>query len=1810
MSVEALLDLIRQRFSPSEGKILVKSLQQDPLVWQFVQNEKSSLEYFKTAPKDISAFTPGRMAAWLMAQKYSLSDLNLSSENFELPADLKKQAAQTFETVRNTGLPPADLISAGLLALSLRESKNSKGAWKGITDEILIERHQNAVQKNFRIWRTPFACLIQYCPDFEDIILDFLQSKSEPVLKTAIPVFIHAFLANPSTQETTLSQLFSFTRNLSVDQQLESLKWMESFQEPAMVEQLAKDLFQQKNNVDTFARVFSELEAFESKTSNSDPLEKQVRYTLPEDVNRLAAFYYFSGNQQKASETYKQSTELLEFIKAQSLFQSFASQPGKIASSHWMQIIKSVPGSKQARLFYIRSLLDEQKIDEAEKLLADLPESGEKKFLQHQIRSHSGTAEKTLLETVPPLQTQDAGIRVTQSGYYVHKIRLDQKYDILQTMLHQPVDKQSLSWVENNLAAHFNDPSFVILARDLYEKAENIDKAIELTSFLERIEPGEKNHKQDLARLYSQVDRWQESYSILQEVIKRDPSPAVKDLERFAEAALRTDRIDMSMSICQNILKQNDHNTRALVLLGEGYMQKGDIVKAIQHMEDVVEMIPEEAETWLSLARLWENNGQIDRAFEILNQGVLTLPNHPELLRALGHAHLEKQAPADALTYLKKAFEIEPDHYRGKIDLAQSEFLLGQHEQAYQILETYLNNYEDYPEAAKLLGHVLVGMGNSDAAEPILISAAKHYPADQQTVLAVTHIVLDRFETSLEELPQEGLNEIEEILNKASDLNPQNKQLKMHLADINRLKGQNQEALETYAQLSEAGPGEKSSLDWRLQYGLGKSAIGVGNIDVGLVALQDAASKQPENLMVLHSLSEAYQVAGMPDKAQNIAKSALRLAPQDLQNILWYADNKTKNNEPEEAVKALKEAIQMTPESSQLKLWLSKTQLSIGSIEDAKDTITDLLENTKATRTELQQAAYICVRLNELQLAVNALEKATEPSSISDPILIMDLSVCLSLMDQHKQALETLNVDDDLIRQYPQIAMLKSDLLSNLNRYESAFETLARVKSFSESALGEDLKESDQTEQSPLLYTYDLTYKGYLYRIGQLSRILGDIHEAQDYLMKAMDLAPDSEKFQNAAVEAFMMGLDFDKALEVADKAPQEKSNNHPPGQENLDLICSRVEILLEKKQFEQAAALFNRLSQVNRSHPRYLALQSRLAADLGEFEVAKDHLGEAIKAYQENFESIDTPSSQVVLNQTMNLNSMAEAALTLEDYQTAIQLHQKAWGKINTQPFQNYRYVFTLMEAAEKQQIANAISIINHAPGNKILSDEFRLMGEELLENLLGYLTKDTLMCLQARLVSSFTGKWPMSLNAETCLDEPIQAAAVILGSDDTTFVRDVLESYPDEPHVLQAYGIYALKYDLEDGVPAIEKAIGSDTSNPINHALLALLKSDDPERALMSLETALEFWPNEPEWHSIAADLQTKIGNTHLASRHIALALDAQPENSKYWQKSAEIKLNENSLYEAKMDLEKSAAFQAKDPNIWMKMADVNRRLGNMTEAIGNVQKASELDPSNVDIATQEVQFLLEQKNFISAETKANALLNISQGNSSARILLAKAQAKQGKFEQALETLAAAIEENPNDISLALENIKIKKVREGTEAVLPELVSLAAESPNDPEVLTTLTDWLIQTNRLEKAAETAQTILKIIPDQPDVHLMLGRLQRKNGQLDQAIAHLSDAIALDPNCVEAYLELGKTYQERRDLEKAISIFQKGSQANASDPRPYYLAGMALKECKDYTGAESMLKQAKRYSPDDPNIIRQLGVITALNLINNLREAR
>lgn len=1782
MAIEALLDLIKQRFPPSERKIAAKALQQDPLVWQFVNADEESLPYFESAATELSAFSPSACALWLIAKQNEIEKDSISQIENALPNSLRQMIGKAFESTFNSGLPPADLYNAGLLALALRERHKLEGNWKGLPDEILIKRGAEAVQKNVAIWQTAFSILFSLLPDFIDLILEFIHSQNEQQAKTGIQLLVHAVLSNPLPDQEKLDLLYRCISSEAIDVQLETLKWLHAYHQESLSKPLALSLLQVKTNLDTFGKVFAEWEVFERLSENNDPLERSIRFTLPEDLNRFAAFSYYSGDQRKASDAYGKAAKVLEVIKAQTRFQAIVNDGNSDDKPAWLEIIQSLPGSQKARMAYIQALIDDQKTDEALRLMAELPESPAKSLLEVQISSNSNPQTINLTDKIQPPSV----------SYFVKVPEINSIKKILGSSC--PITVGDIN---------YSDPSLILIVRDQFIQSHRYEKAIELTAFLELLEPENTMHSRKLAHLYSLAGRWPQAYSAIQQIVKGQASPEMDDLILFAESSLHTDRTDMSISITQNILKQDPHHPKALILLGEGFWEKGDVVKAIQHMEKVVEIIPEEAETWLALARIWQENGQYERALEVLQKSVLAIPGNASLLRQLGILLLEKQSPSDAITYLKKANILESDNVQGQLNLAKAHYQLGHFSDAWQILEPYVNQYHQDPATAKLLGFVLLGMEKPSQAKPVLLYAAGQLPDDRETVMAAARLVISDAETNPDDGHTDILKVMKEILQKSLKKQPDDAYLQLHLADIERLQGRNQAAFDMYTLLAEQVSSGQSGPTWQVQYGLGRSALALGNREMGLAALQEATSSQPENTLILHGLAEAYQQAFLPGKATDTALAALKLAPQDVKNILWYAHFRSENGQPEEAVKALKEALILEPERPELKMWLAKTLISTGDIKAAEKHLSEIISRSTVSSENLQQVARMGVQLNNLELAIKALEKAQTLTNHFDDSLTMDLAMAYTAQGQRRKALEILNVTDDILIRFPLVALLKADLLNTLGQYQLALDTLNSIEETAPEQLSTPGHEKPFVVTSPLLYATDFSLPSYYLRLGQLHLFLGNPDKAASYFNRTLSVDPGNPKARLSLMELNMLQLDFDAALKGSDS---NWISLNP--QEAADLACLQAEIHFYQGQAGFAAKSSHRLPAGTSTSPRILALISRTASLEQNFDLARKTLDQALDLFQDSSEPAPSGSVQDALRKVMNLSGMAEAALALNDLPLAIDLFSRTWDSEFTYPLLAWRYGIALMHAAESQRLAEELRITAHAPGQTMISVENYAQFNRSLEQLRSILPQVEWLCLKARGTAAFENEWQLELNIDPCLNDPESAAAVILSSKDEITVRKALEIHPENPKILQAFGVYALRCGKPDGTEKVEKALQLDPANPVNHALLAFLNHDDPEVALKSIENALQFWPEEAQWHAYAADLEMQMGLSESASQHIAYALDSDPDNARFWQKSAEIKLRRNDLEQARADLEKSIHYQSTEVSTWLELADVNRRMGNLAEAIDNVKNAEKLEPQNRSIALKEAQLLLEQKDYNQAAQKARTILEQNQSDVDARIILAQTHARQGQFEQALSTLRRDINGKPASPRLALETIRIKKEFEGSETILPELIALADANPENPQILTFLTDQLIQTNRLDEALKTAQTILRILPEEAEVHLMLGRLQRMNGQLDQAIAHLSDAIAYEPGLVEAYIELGKTYQDRRDLEEAIKVFQKGAEADPTDARPYFFAGLALKECKDYAGAEAMLQQAKRNAPDDPNIIRQLGVITAMNLINHLRE--
>ena len=966
MALEVLLNLIKERFDTSNRKIIAESLQHDPLIWQFVQDLENSLPYFEIAATRDS-FSPGAMIQWLIESQYGWDIKKPVTAEAPLPQNLSEAASRNFEATLSAGLPPTDLLSAGLLTVALLKIQANEGQWKGIAEKLLIKQGTRGVEKNVQIWQTPVAGLFSLLPDFESFIDEFLQAENPATRQTGFGLFVHSLLSNPLRQAEKLDDLYNHLTGAGIDSQLQVLKTLESANQHHLGQLLASNLMQVRTTTEAIAKTYSELEAFQTSSDRMDPLQKSVRVSLAEDLNKLGALLHFAGNEVKSSEAYQSAGEILSFINIQSQFQSVAGKTTPDVKAIWMRIIQSLPNSKLARLHFSQYLIQQGNPKGAQEQLSALPDSAQKVYLNTLIRNGSskGIGDQVRLSLT---STKAAPIA---PDFFVHGFDLDCDDAILETA----VKNEDVSLTNSKWMPQLSNRKQVRLMRDWFWKTGQYNQAIDLTSYLELVEPESNNHRKALAKLYGQAKQWSKAFAAIQDIVKSEVSPSVDNLVLFAESALNTKRTDLAISICQNVLKEIPTQPKALILLGKGFWQKGDTVKAIQHMEKVIETIPEEADTWLALAQIWRENDQTDKTLDVLQKGVIAIPDSPELLRELGKLMLEKQSPADAITYLKKAHDLDKHNAEGQFHLARANYKLGRYPEAWALLEPHMAEYKQNPAVAKLLGHVLLAMGESAKAKPILIFAAETFNDDRNTVLSAAKVVIGEAEAA-EEANSLELTHLRSILNTYLTNNDADSQVKLNLADADRLLGNNQQAFDAYLDVSKQIQPAKSRNSWQLQFGIGKTALAMDKIEMAVATLQEAANQQPESIMIRHALAEAYQASGLPAKANDSARLALKLAPQDLTNIQWYAGFQMDAEQPAVAAKALKEALLIQPNEPSLKLWLVKSQLTLGEIDAAETNLLDVINGAAASTAELQNAAYLSIRLNNFNLAIKALEKS------------------------------------------------------------------------------------------------------------------------------------------------------------------------------------------------------------------------------------------------------------------------------------------------------------------------------------------------------------------------------------------------------------------------------------------------------------------------------------------------------------------------------------------------------------------------------------------------------------------------------------------------------------------------------------------------------------------------------------------------------------------------------------------------------------------------------------------------------------------
>ena len=1765
MAIDWLLKELVSRFNQTVSRKLIAAYRENLLLWRELNNRELPTRWFDFANNDSNRWHPALLSLFFLDE--NLIDKDLKDIFKPVPQELNEKAVKTLDTVRMTGLEPATLKDATLLAFSLREFRLKNSSWKGLLG-FLTEG-----KIGLHAWSTSLSVLPALCPDFEDA-LEELAATTQSSDAYDMAQCITALLKKlPLAENEQFDFAAKFLDNAGLHLQVQVLKQLQGVVSDSFIKLLANNLLIQTN--------------------------PEIKDGQVETCQNMAALYQYAGQSEKAREALALAFKAINRNQAAILHKMALelerTEPEE-ARKTWEQVLELEPDNSDYRNQYAEFLVSQDEVDFAFDLLNESEDENINAIFAlryPQLREKSGDVHAALDSA---LQRKTLPTRSSRFDFQSDNLKAAEYAFELKRY------KTAADFIRKALQEDPNDLNTIRLSTKINQRLANLDDAIESSAILSVFEPANISNKHELARLYLQTKQEPKALEIYQELISQSAQPKREDLLTYSEIAIKAGQPELAVPITENFLSRDQLDGEALVILCKALINSGKKSQAVELLQQASEVAPEKPASWLSLAKIWTELGENENATQALRKAKAAFPGDPQILSALGKLYIENEQTTDAIAVLKQAITLDKENPEIRKLLAGALLKQGYTKEAWDMLESLEDDYASDPELALVLGQTYLALDDAVSARQLLQFAWNSLHRED-TLLAYANCLLalnkQRPEVNQKEL--EGL--LETLLNNRDKLK-QDFDLAMLATDLNAAIGNHESAYESYLKLLD-NPQSKSPRSYHhLQLQIGKTALNLGLNDISLASLQEAMMVSPDDLETRHVLTNAYLKAGLGNEAFNTARASLQIAPADLDNLLWFSEFMSNQDNEREAIQVLKDAIHLRPEDKTLYLTLARTYARLNDLEETKSTLDRMLSIDGVTTEEYVDVANLYLHLDQTEEASAIIQRAISGNPSPDFQETRNLVYSILRLGDAAAALQLIQELSDSLGNHPCYPILLSDVLTANRQFLPALEKLSPlVQSLEFSVENECLVDQSQLETPADFPPYTAT--GLYVRAIQLERVTGDLNAAQKHADLAQKNDPSSSdlvEIQAGLALALRNNQKLEGILDFLTSQSQSQANRYPL----VQMLCLDAMI---QQDYPKVAMIWEHFLTDQADTAFTMAVRALLAQQAGDAQSAATHLDQA----RTSIEAEALHQEQGAFNINRHFDwiwaclACGIAAWEASDWQTANQCFASAITVVRINPIANQVLASYLSDNYRQHNNAMLLNITRHAPELFTTQNQAELLEEQIATA--GRFLKPTQLVSDLKIGQAvFMGHWDDENKMSQLINSGRQAAQVLSVLVNPDRIEAILTAFEEDPQVLTQNAILNLHLD-----PAYSAAIAHDLlektpQDPILLAIAAFANRDQPEVAVESMEKALQVWSDEPEWHTFAATMYQDAGSYPQAAEHLEDALRIAPKSAHYWQLLGDVKLLEKDYHAAKDYFGKASDLFPENPEALDSLAQINQQLGEHQIAIQCWQKAAQLEPENPEYSVSIAESCLAKGDIDLATQAINQALKRHPDHPKALLLKAQTEMAVDNLNLARLTIQTArtVVEDPIPFDLLL--IELDH-RSNPHGALNALQTFAEANPENPLVLNQLADYQIEAREFEKAEKNLQYSLSIDAENPQTLISLGKIDRLKGNLDQAVSRLAKAIKLDPSLIDAYLELGQTYQDRREVNNAIETYHKAIDMVGNDPRPYLQASAAYKESRDYRNSEYMLRQAAQLSPSDQSIRRQLAAIVALNLVNNLQEA-
>jgi cellulose synthase operon protein C len=482
---------------------------------------------------------------------------------------------------------------------------------------------------------------------------------------------------------------------------------------------------------------------------------------------------------------------------------------------------------------------------------------------------------------------------------------------------------------------------------DFYFADGDLDQATEEYSALYHDHPKDLQVKKNYIQLLILKNRLDEAARLTHQILKANPNEPDALVFR-GEVQLRQSDVNGSVDSFQQAIKNDPTNGVAHYQLGLAYEAQNNGAQAESELRQAVTLRPDITDAQRALANLQLQQGDFDGLAQTAEQIIRGSPNSADgyLTRALAEINAKKYPAAEQ--DMRKAAEVAPTSPAPYVQMGN----LHELEKQYAVAIKFYRQALDHDAAS------------TDALQGLMNAYLAQKQPDQAIAAAKAQIVTTPNSSGFYDLLGTGLFEKKDFagadaaFHRSIDLDKNNSDALMKLAQTQAAEGETSAALRTYQQSIKDHPKEisfyilagmmyESQGNWEQAKSMYQQALNIqpnnplasnnlayvmlqegGNVDVALAMAQTARRGMPDSPNAADTLGWAYFQKGVYQSAIDMFQESLRL------NEKKGADDPTvhyhlamayeKVNQPTQARQQLERALKINPNDSDAKKALSE----------------------------------------------------------------------------------------------------------------------------------------------------------------------------------------------------------------------------------------------------------------------------------------------------------------------------------------------------------------------------------------------------------------------------------------------------------------------------------------------------------------------------------------------------------------------------------------------------------------------------------------------------------------------------------------------------------------------------------------------------------------------------------------------------------------------------------------------------------------------------------------------------------------------